>query len=190
MQTLKLHIKTTLLASVIIVGMLVAALFVTSAGIANFERQDDKALADTQVANLAQRISDMESPRDADTLTRAADLIKGSRPSIVSLRIWERSGDDFVEKVSAAASSPAIPIPEDAKKALTSGRTLRVITANPGDQDKALYRVFAATFEAGHPSGAVEIVERFPSIWSVAFRYVRSVVWMSVIAILLIMLGT
>ena len=190
MQTLKLHIKTTLLAAVITVGMLVAALVMTSAGIANLEREDDKALADTQAAGLAQHISDMKSPRDIDTLTRAANLIKGSRPSIISLRIWERSGDDFVEKVSAAGSPPAIPIPEGVKKALTNGLNIRVINANPADQDKSLYRVLAATFEAGHPSGAVEIVERFDSIWSVAFRYVRSVVWMSLIAILLIMLGT
>ena len=190
MQTLKLHIKTTLLASVIIVGMLVAALVMTSAGIANLEREDDKALADTQAADLAQHISDMESPRDADTLARSANLIKGSRPSIVSLRIWERSGNDLIEKVAAAGSPPATPIPEDAKRALINGRNLRVINANPADQDKSLYRVFAATFEAGRPSGAVEIVERFDSIWSVAFRYVRSVVWMSLIAILLIMLGT
>jgi len=34
------------------------------------------------------------------------------------------------------------------------------------------------------------IVERFDNIWSVAFRYVKSVIWMSVIATLLIMLGT
>src|SRR5258705_5122712 len=155
MQTLKLHIKTTLLASVIIAGMLVTALVMTSAGIANLEREDDKALADTQAADLAQHISDMESPRDADTLARAANLIKGSRPSIVSLRIWERSGDDLVEKVLAAGSPPAIPIPEDAKRALTNGGNLRVINANPADQDKSLYRVFAATVEARQPTGAV-----------------------------------
>jgi two-component system, NtrC family, sensor kinase len=193
MQTLRLHIKTTLLASVIIVGMLAAALVMTSAGIANLEREDDQALADTQAADLAQRISDMESPRDAAALARAANLIKGSRPSIVSLRIWERSGDNFVEKVSAEGSAPATPIPETAKKALVSGSNLGVINANPADQteqSKPLYRVFAATFEGGHPSGAVEIVERFDSIWSVAFRYVKSVVWMSLIAILLIMVGT
>jgi len=34
--------------------MLVAALVVTSAGIANLERDDDKALADIQAADLAQ----------------------------------------------------------------------------------------------------------------------------------------
>src|SRR5258705_970990 len=160
MQTLKLHVKTTLLASVIIVGMLAAALVMTSAGIANLEREDDKALADTQAADLAQRISDMESSRDAATLARAANLIKGTRPSIVSLRIWERSGDNFVEKVSAAGSPRAIPIPETVKNALANGSSSRVVDANPAGQDKSLYRVFAPTFEAGHASGAVEIVER------------------------------
>jgi signal transduction histidine kinase len=190
MQTLKLHIKTTLLASVIIVGMLVVALVMTSAGIANLEREDDKALADTQAADLAQHISDMESPRDTAALARTANLVKGSRSRIISLRIWERSGDNFVERVSAAGSAPATPIPEPAKKALTNGGASRVVNGNSTDQDKSLYRVFAATFEAGHPNGAVEIVERFDGIWSVAFRYVRSVVWMSLIAILLIMLGT
>jgi two-component system NtrC family sensor kinase len=190
MQAFKLHIKTTLMASVIVVAMLVTALVMTSAGIANLEREDDKALADTQAADLAQHISDMDSPRDTAALERAANLIKGARPSIVSLRIWERSGDNFVEKVSAVGSATAMPIPETAKKALANGSNLGVINANPEDRSKSLYRVFAPTFEAGHPSGAVEIVERFDSIWSVAFRYVRSVVWMSLIAILLIMLGT
>ena len=190
MQILKLHIKTTLLAAVIIVGMLVTSLVMTSAGIANLEREDDKALADTQAADLAQHISDMRSPRDADTLVRAMNLIKASRPNIVSLRMWERSGDDFVERGSATGSSPAIPIPGDVKNSLINSRNLRVISANQRDQDRSLYRVFAATFESGRPSGAVEIVERFDSIWSVAFRYVRSVVWMSLIAIFLIMLGT
>ena len=190
MQILKLHIKTTLLAAVIIVGMLVTSLVMTSAGIANLEREDDKALADTQTADLAQHVSDMRSPRDTDTLAREMNLIKASRPSIVSLRMWERSGDDFVERGSATGSSAAIPIPEDVKNSLINNRNLRVISANPRNQDRSLYRVFAATFEAGRPNGAVEIVERFDSIWSVAFRYVRSVVWMSLIAIFLIMLGT
>jgi signal transduction histidine kinase len=83
-----------------------------------------------------------------------------------------------------------MPIPETVKNALASGSSSRVVDPNPDVQDKTLYRVFAATFAGGRPNGAVEIVERFDSIWSVAFRYVRSVVWMSLIAILLIMLGT
>ena len=41
MRTFKLHAKTTLLSSVVTVAMLVAALAVTSAAIANIERTDD-----------------------------------------------------------------------------------------------------------------------------------------------------
>jgi len=74
----KLHTKTTLLTSVIAVGMLIAALVVTSAGIANLERDDDRELAEIQTRDLAQHISDMPVPRDPDVLLRAANLIKGS----------------------------------------------------------------------------------------------------------------
>jgi len=190
MHTLKLHVKTTLLASAITIAMLIAALVVTSAGIANLERDDDKALAEIQAIDLARHISDMPSPRDSDTLTTAANLTKGSRPNIESVRIWERSGDQFVERVSAAGSIPSEPVAGDVRDTLLRGLASKVIEANPGGERQSLFRVFATTFEKGRPSGAVEIVERFDSIWSIAFRYLKSVVWMSFIAILLITLGT
>jgi len=71
-----------------------------------------------------------------------------------------------------------------------SGLVSKVIDGKPARENQPLYRVFVTTFETGKPAGAVEIVERFDSIWSIAFRYVRSVVWMSLIAIVLITLGT
>ena len=77
MQAFRLHTKTALLSSVIIVAMLVAALVLTSAAIANIERTDDQTLAEIQARDLAQHISDMGSSRDAETLARAANLIKG-----------------------------------------------------------------------------------------------------------------
>ncbi len=190
MHTLKLHTKTTLLSSAIVVVMLVAALVLTSAAIANLERIDDKALAEIQAADLAQHISDMGASRDPDTLARAANLIKGSRPSIVSVRIWELSGGEFSEKATATGSIPAMVIPVDIRQAIRDGLVPKVASANPAGADRSLYRVFVGTFSNGRPSAAVEIVQRFDSIWTVAFRYVNSVVWMSLIAIVLIMLGT
>src|SRR4029453_135669 len=190
MHKLKLHVKTTLLASAITIAMLIAALVVTSAGIANLERDDDEALAEIQAIDLARHISDMPAPRDVDTLTTAANLIKGSRPNILSVRIWERSGDDFVERVSAAGSLPPEPMVTDVRETLLRGLAFKGIESRPYAENQPLYRVFSTTFEKGRPAGAVEIVERFDSIWSIAFRYVKSVVWMSVIAIILITLGT
>src|SRR5215470_270960 len=121
MQSIKLHTKTTLLASAITISMLIAALVVTSAGIANLERDDDKALAQVQAVDLARHISDMPSPRDPETLTSAANLIKGSRPNIVSVRIWGRSGNEFKELVTASESAPPEPISPELLDALSRG---------------------------------------------------------------------
>jgi len=184
MRSARLHTRTTLLSSVIIVAMLIGALVLTSAAIANLERRDDQAVAEIQARDLAQHISDMRSSRDAETLSRAANLIKGSRPGIVSVRVWELSQGDFIEKASASDSAPAAVIPEETKSALRRGVGPTVVSS------QELYRVFASTFDSGRPSGAVEIVQQFDSIWSVAFRYLKSVLWMSLIAIGLIMAGT
>ncbi|HEX6715689.1 MAG TPA: ATP-binding protein [Pyrinomonadaceae bacterium] len=190
MRTARLHTRTTLLSSVIIVAMLVGALVLTSAAIANIERRDDQAVAEIQARDLAQHISDMKFSRDAETLARAANLIKGSRPGIVSVRIWDLSQGDFVEKAAANDSAPAAPIPEDTKNALRRSVGPTGAGKVSSDSNQSLYRIFATTFDNGRPSGAVEIVQQFDSIWSVAFRYLKSVLWMSLIAIALIMAGT
>lgn len=184
MQTFKLHTKTTLLSSVIIVAMLVAALVITSAAIANIERNDDQTLAEIQARDLAQHITDIGS-HDPEMLARAANLIKGSRPNILGVRVWELSHGDFIEKAAANGSVPATPIPENSKNALLHGTGLTIVSVVP-----STYRVFAITSENGHANGAVEIVQRFDNIWPVAFRYLRSVIWMSLIAITLVLLGT
>jgi signal transduction histidine kinase len=184
MRTFKLHAKTTLLSSVLTVAMLIAALAVTSAAIANIERTDDQRLAETQVHDLAQHITDMRSS-DPETLTRAANLIKGTRPNVTSVRIWQLSQGDFVEKAVASGSAPATPIPDDTKDALRRG-----LLNIPSSSNQSLYRVFATIFEDGRPSGAVEIVQRFDSISTVAFRYLKSVIWMFLVAIALILVGT
>src|ERR1044072_242271 len=158
MPTFKLHTKTALLSSMIIVAMLLAALAITSTTIANIERNDDQTLAEIQARDLAQHITDIGS-HDPETLSRAANLIKGTRPNILSVRIWELSHGDFIEKASANGRTPAAPIPESTKNARVRGTGPTVAGAMP-------YRVFASTSENGRPSGAVEIVQRFDSIWT------------------------
>src|SRR6185369_12988889 len=169
MRTFKLHAKTTLLSSVLMVTMLIAALAVTSAAIANIERNDDQIVAEIQARDLAQHISDMGS-RDSDALTRAANLIKGSRPNVTSVRIWQLSQGDFVEKVAANGSASAEPIPEDTKNKLRSGPGTTIVNEVPSS---SLYRFFANISENGRTSAAVEIVQHFDSIGTVAFRYLK-----------------
>jgi len=191
MGTSKFHTKTTLLSSlIIIVAILMAALVLTSAAIANIERTDDQTLAEIQAQDLAQHISDLGLSPDPETVARAANLIKGSRPSVVSVRIWQLSQGQFVERTAASGSAPATPIPESTKNTLLHGAGTNIRTGLPSNEDKSLFRVFATTFDHGRPSGAVEIVQRFDSIWAVTFRYLRNVVWMSLMAVALIIAGT
>src|SRR5262249_720331 len=145
---------------------------------------DDERIAEIQTHYLAQQITDMRSS-DPEALTRAANFIKGTRPNITSVRIWQLSQTDFVEKAVASGSTPATPIPEDAKDALRRG-----LDKIPPSSNQSLYRVFATIFENGRPSGAVEIVQRFDSIGMVALRYLKSVIWMFLVAIALILVGT
>src|ERR1041384_2587953 len=104
MRTFRLHAKTTLLSSLLTVAMLIAALVVTSAAIANIERADDQRLAETQAHDLAPHIADMGS-RDPDSLTRAANLIKGSRSKVVSVRIFQLVNGQRVERAAAYGSA-------------------------------------------------------------------------------------
>ena len=187
MRRFELHTKTTLLTSVVIVVMMIAALVITSAAIANIERNGDQTLAEIQARDLAQHITDTGS-HDPETLARAANLIKGSRTNILGVRIWELSSGDFIEKASAPGSTPGMQIPEGTRNTLLRGPGSPI--AIPSSSDGSLYRVFAITSEHGHVNGVVEIVQRFDNIWAVAFRYLRNVIWMSLIAIGLVLLGT
>lgn len=189
MRPLKLHTKATLVASAVTIGMLTAALLITSAGIANLEREDDKALAQLQAVNLAAQVSDMPTPRDMPTLARAVNLVMGARPNLVSVRIWDRSGGEFVERVAASGSAPVEEMSDDTKEALRSGLASKVVSTRPYGTDKSLYRIFVPITSEGRLSGAVEVAERFDSIWSVALRYARKTFWMSLVAIVLITLG-
>src|SRR5689334_17586319 len=188
MRTFKLH-TTTLLSSVIIVAMLIAVLVITSAAIANIERNDDEMVAGIQARDLAQHITDMRS-RDQETIVRSATLIKGTRPNITAVRIWSLNAGQFNEEAAASGSAPAIAIPDNTQNTLRAGSGATSGSASASSAKRCLYRVFAVTWENGRPSGAVEIDQRFDSIWSVALRYMKGVIWMSLTAIVLVMLGT
>ena len=189
MRPLKLHTKATLVASAVTIGMLTAALLITSAGIANLERDDDKAFAELQAMNLAAHVSAMPAPRDMETLERAVNLVMGARPNFVSVRVWDRSGGEFVERVASTGSAPVEAMPDETKEALRSGLASKVVSTRPYGSDQSQYRIFVPITSEGRLSGAVEVTERFDSIWSVALRYARKTFWMSLAAIILITLG-
>ena len=189
-RPLRLHTKTTLLVSAITLIVLAAMFLVISSRVADLVREEQKMLAELQAINLAQQISQMPAPRDPAEMAQAATLVRGSRPGIISVRIWQRVGGVFVETAAAAGSAPAEEIPEETKNSLRSGMASRVVSARPAEKDGSVYRVFAPITEDGRVSGAVELVERLDDAPSVAVRYRQTAIWISLLAIALITLST
>jgi signal transduction histidine kinase len=185
MRSLKLHTKTTLLVSIITMAVLAATLWLVSARVVDLVREDERALAELRAASLAEHISRIAAPRDPEELARAATLIRGARPQIVAVRIWERSGEIFVERAAASGSIPAEEIPQETRDALRSGVASRLDTFLPAGADSS-YRVFAPIKDGERVSGAVEIVERLDNTLSVARRYAPHVIWMALLAVILI----
>src|SRR5205823_9899144 len=130
MRPLKLHTKTTLLASAITVAVLAVALAYTTARVAEIVREEQKARAELQALNFAEQISAMPVPRDPQTLAQAAALVRGARPDVVAVRVWERVGGVYVPAAAAGDAGPA-EISDDTKAALRSGLASRATSARP-----------------------------------------------------------
>ncbi len=189
MRPLKLHTKTTLLASAITLAVLAVVLALISVRLASHVREEQKALAELQATNLAEHINQMSSPHDPQELARVATLVHGARPDAQTVRIWARVGGVFVAVAASDESQQVEEIPDETKAALRSGIASKSITARPTGTDDSLYRVFAPIVEDGRLSGAVEVRERLDDAASIAWRYERSAIWMALVAVALITLG-
>ena len=190
MSPLKLHTKTTLLASAVTIAVLAAALAITNARVAELVREEQKARAELQAINLAEQISHMPAPRDPQALAHAATVASGARPGVVRIRIWERVGGVYEETAASPGDEPAQDIPEDTKAALRNGLASSLVTARPDDASGSLYRVFAPITEQGRFSGAVEVIEQLDDAPSIAVRYERMAIWIVLAAVVLITLAT
>ena len=189
MRPLKLHTKTTLLASAITLAVLGVVLALISVRFAERVREEQKLLAQIQADNLADHISRMPQPRDPEQIARLATLAHGGRPDAVTVRVWERVGGLFQEVASSSANLPAEDVPDDVKAALRSGLETRVIEARPAGSDDSLYRVFAPVSDGDRLSGAVEVIERLDSALSIAWDYGRGAFWLAPLAVALITAG-
>jgi signal transduction histidine kinase len=190
MRPLKLHTKTTLLASAITVAVLATALALANARVADLVLEEQRARADLQAINLAEQISHLPAPRDPQMLARAATIVRGARPGVVAVRIWERVGGVYVETAAAAGSEPAEELPEETKAALRNGLASKMTQPRPPGAGASRYRVFAPIKEDGRYSGAVELVEQLDDEPLIAVRFQSIAIWIALTAVTLITVAT
>src|SRR5213078_307445 len=84
MRPLKLHTKTTLLASAITVAVLAIALGYTTARVAEIVREEQKARAELQALNFAEQISAMPAAGDAGSADISDDTKAALRSGLAS----------------------------------------------------------------------------------------------------------
>ncbi|MDT4954328.1 MAG: two-component system, NtrC family, sensor kinase [Acidobacteriota bacterium] len=190
MRYLKLHTKTTVLASAITIAVLASVLALVNPRVADIVGQEQRARAELQAINLAEQISHIPAPRDPQTLAHLATVVRGAHPSIITVRIWERVGGVYVETAAAAGSAPAEELPEETIAALRNGLASKTQIARPAGSTESLYRVFAPVTGQGRYSGAVELIVRLDEAPAIATRFERTAVWVALVAVALITFAT
>ena len=185
MKHLKLHLKTSILASLVAFIALISAFFVASGNFAGQVQTEQKQLAKLQAENLAQHLSTFPEQIDADDLQRLTNFVSDSRPNLLTVRVWKRVGDTFVEEVVADESLPLTDMPSDTQTALINGVEQASVSENLPAKEGSLFQVFAPVTTDGRVTGAVEAVEKLDTISSIALRYATNFLWIVFATILL-----
>ena len=179
MKPFKLHLKTALLASAVALVALSVALLLISALVANQFRDEQKQLAQMKSENLAEHLSLFPAQFDAGDLKRLTNLVSGSRPNLVAVRVWHFDGANFVEQAASEDSLPAEKISPETQHALLTGLDSQVINRLETAENDSLLRVFAPILVKNKVDGAVEVVERLDTISSIALGYLLSLSWIA-----------
>ena len=185
MKPFKLHLKTALLASAVALVALTVALLLISARVANQFRNEQKQLAQLQAENLAEHLSLFPTQFDEDDLQQLANLVSGSRPNLVAVRVWHFDGANFIEEAAADDSIPAENIPLETRDALRSGSASQLVNPLETAENDPSFRVFAPIIINNQVDGAVEIVERLETISSIALGYLLNLSWIALATVLL-----
>lgn len=185
MSPLKLHLKTALLASAVALAVLVVALLLISTRVANQVRDEQKQLAQLQAENLAEHLSLFPTQIDEEDLQRLTNLVSGSRPNLVTVRVWKLQGADFTEEAASDESLPAEEIPPETKAALKNGATSQIINPQPEKNDDSLFRIFAPVLIENRVDGAVEVVEKLDTVSTISLRYILNLSWISLATVFL-----
>ena len=187
MKPLKLHLKTSLLASAVALVVLFVALLLISVKVANQVRDEQKQFAQLEAENLAQHLSIFPSENSVMDLQRLTNFVNGSRPNLVTVRIWRLDFNGFSVTTASDGSVDPEDIPMETQLSLKGGRASQYIAVSKNTGDDSIYRVFAPIVAGNRVSGAVEVVERLDTVSNIALQYLASLSWIAIATILLML---
>ncbi len=189
MFPLKLHTRTTLLASVISIGILASFLAISSAEVSKLLRDEQRARAELQAVNIADQIGRLPAPYDPQGLVRLVTLAKVSRPGVLGIRVWERSNPTFKAAVTLGDEGMPETSPDEVAGLTRNNSVPKTQTTQVRSAGDLTYRVFAPINRGGRLNGWVELVERREATPLIAVRYRNLAFWMVAASVVLITLG-
>lgn len=200
MRSLPLHIKTTLLASAIILLVMAATLGVFSSKILSRLQNEQRQLTQLQAENLAEQISSLSVPRDYEQIARFVALLKDKKQKLDSgkeIRIWERSGNVFVKRMVGEKENSQVgdELSDTVKSALRGAQEVRLVQETAGGD---FFRVYVPIFEPSRASvfnepnrvsGAVEVSQKLETSWQLVGRFLLGEFYLAAISVLLLSLS-
>ena len=191
MRPLKLHIKTSLLASLITVLMFVVALAFVSVKIASLLQEKEKDLARLQASEFAEHIEGLQNSQDTSELKQLADLVDNTQPNLTAVRVWKlQANGDFSELTASDDSSPAREIPNQTQLSLLQKQKTEILFGS-AETFKADFRAFAPLLDKQQRIfGAIEIAQTLDSPWTIATGYAQSEASVAFATVILIMMST
>ncbi|HEX4945758.1 MAG TPA: ATP-binding protein, partial [Blastocatellia bacterium] len=179
---MKLHFKTTLLVSAITLAVLVALVCLMGARLANVLRAEERKATDLEATYLAEQYS--HQMPDAEVLQKTAPLVRGTRQERLNIRIWKRSGAEFIP---ALTTSPRVrEMPAEATAQLLQQQIARVESDYPIEHSNANYRIFVPITQAGQVIGAVEVSNHLDTLPTVLQQFLGTTLWLALLAVSLI----
>ncbi|MBC7797178.1 MAG: HAMP domain-containing protein, partial [Pyrinomonadaceae bacterium] len=177
---MSLHLKTALLASIVILFVMTATLFLFGASVRNHVRAEQKQIAQLEAETLAEQISGLPAPRDYQQIAKAVELVRRARQQDDDdeVRIWERSGGVFVKRIAGKQSAANEELSDEIKSALRSNEQVKF-----EESDADIYRVYVPITEGFRVSGAVEFIEKLDTTYTLINRYLINEIWVFVVAL-------
>ena len=189
-----LHLKTSLLAAIIILLVMAATLGLFSSRVLSQVQKEQRERAEFQAEDLAEQINDLPAPRDYQEIARLVALLRSAKQTAANskeVRIWERAGNRFVERVAEADSNSANfndSLPEEIKTALRGAQEVRT---QQDTSDGVFYRVYVPVFETlpngvfarTRVSGAVEVTLELETTWTLVYRFLLGEVWLALASV-------
>lgn len=176
--------------SAITLTVMIALVLTYGARMVDVIREEEKALAEVRAVRLAEHLGTVPNSPEIEDVERAAELVKGARVNKVGVRIWDRTGVEFTQRLRTGDNLVSGDIPPQKAALLVRNQIARIEYGQVVETGASIYRVFAPINRKGKIVGAVEISDQIDNLPTILKRSLGAAIFLGLVAVGLITLAT